>query len=80
MTLAWQGWTQLESFSAWHNVEFAHASRTAWPALDARMKVNSPLHVRHIENLANIAKQGLFIYKGRGSDAAGLVHLAASAP
>ncbi len=23
MTLAWQGWTQLESFSAWHNVEFA---------------------------------------------------------
>ncbi|MEG0317288.1 MAG: extracellular solute-binding protein, partial [Comamonas sp.] len=23
MTLAWQGWTQLESFSTWHNVEFA---------------------------------------------------------
>ena len=66
MTLAWQGWTQLESFSAWHNVEFA-TKQNGLAGLDARMKVNSPLHVRHIENLANAAKQGLFIYKGRGS-------------
>ena len=27
----------------------------------------SPLHQRHIENLASMAKQGLFIYKGRGN-------------
>ncbi|SDJ68548.1 sn-glycerol-3-phosphate ABC transporter substrate-binding protein UgpB [Variovorax sp. OV700] len=65
-TTAWQGWTQLESFSAWHNVEFATKSN-GLAGLDARMKVNSPLHVRHIENLANMAKQGLFIYKGRGN-------------
>jgi sn-glycerol 3-phosphate transport system substrate-binding protein len=65
-TPAWQGWTQLESFSAWHNVEFA-TKRNGLDGMDARMKVNSPLHVRHIENLANMAKQGLFIYKGRGS-------------
>ena len=31
------------------------------------MVANSPLHVRHIENLANMAKQGLFVYKGRGN-------------
>ena len=31
------------------------------------MKINSPLHVRHIENLGNMAKQGLFVYKGRGN-------------
>ena len=37
--------------------------------MDARMKVNSPLHVRHIENLANMAKQGLFAYRGRGNSA-----------
>jgi sn-glycerol 3-phosphate transport system substrate-binding protein len=65
-TPAWQGWTQLESFSAWHNVEFA-SKRNGLDGMDARMKVNSPLHVRHIENLANMAKQGLLIYKGRGS-------------
>ena len=35
--------------------------------MDARLVVNSPLHVRHIENLANMAKQGLFVYKGRGN-------------
>jgi sn-glycerol 3-phosphate transport system substrate-binding protein len=35
--------------------------------MDARLKMNSPLHVRHIENLANMAKQGLFVYKGRAN-------------
>ncbi|MBP8087270.1 MAG: sn-glycerol-3-phosphate ABC transporter substrate-binding protein UgpB, partial [Polaromonas sp.] len=66
LTIAWQGWTQLESFSAWHNVEFA-TKGNGLQGMDARMKVNSPLHVRHIENLANMSKQGLFIYKGRAS-------------
>ena len=66
MSISWQGWTQLESFSAWHNVEFA-TKGNGLGGLDARMKINSPLHVRHIENLANMAKQGLFVYKGRGN-------------
>lgn len=66
LTIAWQNWTQLESFSAWHNVEFASKSN-GMGGLDARLKMNSPLHVRHIENLANMAKQGLFVYKGRAS-------------
>ena len=65
-TTAWQGWTQLESFSSWHNVEFA-SQRNGLAGLGARMKVDSPLHVRHIENLANMSKQGLFVYKGRGN-------------
>jgi len=65
-TTAWQNWTQVESFSAWHNVEFASKSN-GLQGLDARLKVNSPLHQRHIENLASMAKQGLFIYKGRGN-------------
>jgi sn-glycerol 3-phosphate transport system substrate-binding protein len=65
-TTSWQGWTQLESFSAWHNVEFA-TKGNGLRGMDARLKVNTPLHVRHIENLANMAKQGLFVYKGRGN-------------
>jgi sn-glycerol 3-phosphate transport system substrate-binding protein len=63
-TTAWQTWTQLESFSSWHNVEYASKSN-GMAGLDARLKVNSPLHLRHIENLSNMAKQGLFVYKGR---------------
>jgi len=65
-TTAWQGWTQLESFSSWHNVEFASKSN-GLGGMDARLKTNSSLHERHIENLGNMAKQGLFVYKGRGN-------------
>lgn len=66
LTIAWQGWTQLESFSTWHNTLLA-TKRNGLDGLDARLVVNSPLHVRHIENLANMAKQGLFVYKGRAN-------------
>ncbi len=67
-TTSWQSWTQLESFSAWHNVEFA-TKRNGFLGMDTRLAFNTPLHVRHIENLANMSKQGLFIYKGRGNAA-----------
>jgi len=66
LTIAWQGWTQLESFSTWHNVEFA-SKQNGLAGMDARLKINSPLHVRHIDNLGNMAKQGLFVYKGRAN-------------
>jgi sn-glycerol 3-phosphate transport system substrate-binding protein len=64
LTIAWQGWTQMESFSTWHNTLLA-TKRNGLDGPDARLVSNSPLHVRHIENLANMAKQGLFVYKGR---------------
>ncbi|MFN9505563.1 MAG: sn-glycerol-3-phosphate ABC transporter substrate-binding protein UgpB [Rubrivivax sp.] len=67
-TTAWQSWTQLESFSAWHNVEFA-TQRNGFNGLNARLNITTPLHVRHIENLANMAQQGLFVYKGRNNSA-----------
>ena len=65
-TTAWQGWTQLESFSTWHNTELATKSN-GLKGTDARLVANSPLHVRHIDNLSNMAKQGLFVYKGRAN-------------
>ena len=67
-TTSWQGWTQLESFSTWHNTLFA-TQNNGFGGTSARLAFNSPLHVRHIENLANMAKQGLFIYRGRGNAA-----------
>ncbi|MGE0097074.1 MAG: sn-glycerol-3-phosphate ABC transporter substrate-binding protein UgpB [Hydrogenophaga sp.] len=65
-TTSWQGWTQLESFSTWHNTEFA-SKGNGFGGTSSRLTFNSPLHVRHIENLANMAKQGLFVYRGRGN-------------
>jgi sn-glycerol 3-phosphate transport system substrate-binding protein len=70
LTTGWQGWTQLESFSTWHNIELASKGNGMFgpfPVLSA----NTPLHVRHIDNLSKMAKEGLFVYKGRG-DAASL--------
>ncbi|MEO8838821.1 MAG: sn-glycerol-3-phosphate ABC transporter substrate-binding protein UgpB [Herbaspirillum sp.] len=66
-TTGWQSWIQLENFSAWHNVEFA-SKNNGFGGLDARLKFNSPLHVRHINNLANWAKQGYFTYAGRKNE------------
>jgi sn-glycerol 3-phosphate transport system substrate-binding protein len=68
VTSSWMSWTQLESFSAWHNTEFA-TKGNGMRGMDARLNFNSPLHVRHIENLGNMAKTGLFVYKGRGNAA-----------
>ena len=65
-TTSWQSWTQLESFSAWHNTLFS-SKNNGFGGLDTRLVINTPLHVRHIENLANMAKQGLFVYKGRNN-------------
>jgi sn-glycerol 3-phosphate transport system substrate-binding protein len=65
-TTSWISWTQLESFSAWHNVEFA-TKGNGFGGLDARLAFNTPLHVRHIQDLENMAKQGLFVYKGRNN-------------
>ncbi|MDO9095634.1 MAG: sn-glycerol-3-phosphate ABC transporter substrate-binding protein UgpB [Rubrivivax sp.] len=70
-TTSWQSWTQLESFSAWHNVEFA-TKRNGFNGLDTRLNITTPLHVRHIENLANMAQQGLYVYKGRSGAADGV--------
>jgi len=67
-TTSWQGWTQLESFSTWHNTLFA-TQNNGFGGTGARLAFNSPLHVRHIENLSNMAKQGLFHYRGRGNKA-----------
>ena len=63
-TTSWISWTQLESFSTWHNVLFA-TQNNGFGGPSARLAFDSPLHVRHFENLANMAKQGLFVYKGR---------------
>jgi sn-glycerol 3-phosphate transport system substrate-binding protein len=67
-TTSWISWTQLESFSAWHNTLFATLNN-GFGGTGARLAFNTPLHLRHFENLANMSKQGLFIYKGRGNAA-----------
>ena len=66
LTTTWMTWVQLESFSTWHNTLFA-TENNGFGGTNARLLANSPLHVRHFENLEKWNKAGLFAYKGRSS-------------
>jgi sn-glycerol 3-phosphate transport system substrate-binding protein len=67
-TTSWISWTQLESFSTWHNTLFA-TENNGFGGTKARLAIDSPLHLRHFENLAKMAKDGTFVYKGRANKA-----------
>jgi len=67
-SFAWPTWTQVENFSAIHNVPIA-TKVNGMGGLDTELKINSPLHVRHMQTLMDMQKAGTFKYGGR--DAAG---------
>ena len=63
-TIGWQSWSMLENFSAWHNVPFA-TKENGFAGLDTELTFNSPLHVKHIQQLADWQAGKVFIYGGR---------------
>jgi sn-glycerol 3-phosphate transport system substrate-binding protein len=68
MTSTWMGWTQVENFSAWHNVPIG-TKVNGMAGLDTELKVNSPLHVKHVNQLLEWSKDKNFVYGGRRGDA-----------
>lgn len=64
LTSAWPTWVHIENFSAIHNVPLA-TKVNGMAGLDTELKFNSPLHVRHIQNLIDMQKAGLYKYGGR---------------
>ncbi len=61
---AWISWIHLENFSAWHNVPIGTKSN-GFGGLDTQFVFNSPLHVKHIQQLADWQKDKIFVYGGR---------------
>jgi len=61
---AWISWIHVENFSAWHNVPIGTKSN-GFGGLDTEFVINSPLHVKHIQQLADWQKEKIFIYGGR---------------
>ncbi len=61
---AWISWIHMENFSAWHNVPFG-TKANGFEGLDTQYVFNSPLHVKHIQQLADWQKEKIFIYGGR---------------
>ena len=66
-TTGWQSWVQLESFSAWHNTQFA-TKENGFAGNDPKLVFNGPLQVRHISNMQDWAKKGYFTYAGRKNE------------
>jgi sn-glycerol 3-phosphate transport system substrate-binding protein len=64
MTTSWPTWIQLEQYSALHNLAFATKS-DGFDGLDAELVFNTSAHVKHIERLLEMAKDGSFKYAGR---------------
>lgn len=61
---AWQSWVHLENFSAWHDVPFG-TKENGFAGTDTEFTFNSPLHVKHIQQLADWQKDKIFVYGGR---------------
>jgi sn-glycerol 3-phosphate transport system substrate-binding protein len=61
---AWISWIQIENFSAWHNVPIG-TKENGFGGLDTEFVYNSPLHVKHIQQLADWQNDKVFIYGGR---------------
>ena len=66
-TTGWQSWVQLENFSAWHNLPIG-TKENGFAGLDTELTINSPVHVKHIQALADWQKDKVFVYGGRRSD------------
>src|SRR3954465_5516241 len=63
-TTSWPSWTHIENFSAWHNVPIG-TKQNGMGGFDTEFTINSPLHVRHVAMLSELAKKGMFTYAGR---------------
>ncbi len=69
-TAGWVSWTQLEQFSAWHNLAFA-SKADGFDGPEARLEFNNPTVTRHIANLAAAEKDKSFDYGGRTTEPEG---------
>ncbi|TVQ41314.1 MAG: sn-glycerol-3-phosphate ABC transporter substrate-binding protein UgpB [Spirochaetaceae bacterium] len=67
-TFQWPSWTQMETFSAWHNVPLGTKANgmLGW---DAELVFNDRVRVRHIQQLADWQRDRIFQYGGRRGDA-----------
>lgn len=67
-TSTWLTWIQTENFAAWNNLSYAtHENGLA--DTDVELKFNSPQFVEHFQSITDLAKEGVFRYGGRTSEA-----------
>ena len=67
-TSTWLTWIHLENFAAWNNVAYG-TNENGLAGTDVELKLNEPLYVEHFQDIADLAKDGVFRYGGRTSEA-----------
>jgi sn-glycerol 3-phosphate transport system substrate-binding protein len=67
-TSTWLTWIHTENFAAWNNTPYA-TKENGLAGQDAELQINTPLFVNHFQALADLAKDGVFKYGGRTSEA-----------
>lgn len=68
LTTSWPTWLNLEQFSAIHDIPFATLAN-GFGGLGTELRINNPLVVKHMTNLQNWAREGLYRYGGRDNAA-----------
>jgi sn-glycerol 3-phosphate transport system substrate-binding protein len=68
LTSTWLTWIGLENFAAWNNLQYA-TKENGLGGTDVELTFNSPMFVKHFQNIADLAKEGVFRYGGRTSEA-----------
>ncbi|MBX3531238.1 MAG: sn-glycerol-3-phosphate ABC transporter substrate-binding protein UgpB [Rhizobiaceae bacterium] len=67
-TSTWLTWIGLENFAAWNNLQYA-TQENGLASTDAELTFNTEPFVKHFQNIADLAKEGVFRYGGRTSEA-----------
>jgi sn-glycerol 3-phosphate transport system substrate-binding protein len=67
---AWATWVNIEQFSAWHNVPIG-TKANGLDGFDTQLTFNSPLHVKHLQNLVDLQKDKTYDYSGRAAASEG---------
>jgi sn-glycerol 3-phosphate transport system substrate-binding protein len=67
-TSTWLTWIHLENFAAWNNQQYA-TKQNGLEGTDIQLTFNTPVFVKHFQDIADLAKDGVFKYGGRTSEA-----------
>ena len=68
LTSTWLTWIGLENFAAWNNLQYS-TEENGLASTDSELKFNTEPFAKHFQNIADLAKEGVFRYGGRTSEA-----------
>jgi len=66
-SFGWQSWTQIENYSTWHDIPIG-TEENGFASLGTELIINNDAVVNHIQRIADMGKEGLFVYGGRRGD------------